>query len=144
MQSEPAMTATTSEDNPSLAPGADDQRIWVATSEQLVDGGYLRLNIGHAGETISVIVFRYQGKCLAYRNLCVHMPRELDCEQDMIFDPTGRFLRCSMHGIVYEPVTGESVSEICTGKRLTPIGVLEDEEGIWIDDRLASPLAFTE
>jgi len=120
---------------------ATEQRIWVAASEQLADGGYLRLDIGHAGETISVIVFRFQGQCLAYRNLCVHMPRELDCEQDTIFDPSGRFLRCSMHGIVYEPETGESISEICAGKRLTPIGIVEDEAGIWIDDRLASPLA---
>ena len=137
------MTSTTSEADASPAAAAD-QRIWVAASDQLAEGSYLRLDINHAGETLSVIVFRYRGKCLAYRNLCVHMPRELDCEQDMIFDPTGRFLRCSMHGIVYEPLTGESVSEICTGKRLTPIGVLEDGEGIWIDDRLASPLAFAE
>lgn len=118
-----------------------DARIFVAPGEELGEGAYLRLEIGYAGEAISVIVFRYRGSCLAYRNLCVHMPRELDCEQDMIFDASGRYLRCSMHGIVYEPRSGESVSEICAGKRLTPISVVEDATGIWIDDRLASPLA---
>jgi nitrite reductase/ring-hydroxylating ferredoxin subunit len=113
------------------------QRIWVATSEQLAEGGYLRTSIGYAGETIAVVVFRYKGQCLAYRNLCVHMPRELDCEQDMIFDETGQYLRCSMHGIVYDPLSGECASEICAGKKLTPIALVEDADGIWFNDRLA-------
>jgi nitrite reductase/ring-hydroxylating ferredoxin subunit len=121
-------------------PTSGDQRLWVASSERLVEGGYLRMDIGYAGEAISVVVFRYQGECLAYRNLCVHMPRRLDCEKDMIFDASGRYLRCSMHGIVYDPNTGAALSEICTGKRLTPITVREDGEGVWIDDRLAKPL----
>lgn len=133
------MTPQLSKENPAAMQG---QRIWATTSDKLADGGYLRMEIGFAGETISVVVFRYKGQCLAYRNLCVHMPRELDCEQDMIFDATGEYLRCSMHGIVYDPISGESRSEICTGKRLTPIAVLEDAEGIWIDDRLAKPLTL--
>lgn len=115
----------------------NDQKIWVATSEQLKEGAYLRTNIRFAGEHIAVLVFRFKGQCLAYRNLCVHMPRELDCEKDMIFDETGEYLRCSMHGIVYDPLNGECASEICAGKRLTPIALMEDAEGIWISDRLA-------
>jgi len=113
------------------------QRIWIAASDQLREGGYLRSRIGYAGETIDVVVFRFQGQCLAYRNLCVHMPRELDCEQDMIFDETGKYLRCSMHGIVYDPISGECASEICAGKKLTPIALVEDADGIWFNDRLA-------
>ena len=118
-------------------PSNGDQRIWVAASEQLEEGEYLRTSIGYAGETIAVVVFRFKGQCLAYRNLCVHMPRELDCEKNAIFDETGEYLRCSMHGIVYDPLSGESVSEICAGKRLTPISLVEDAQGIWIADRLA-------
>jgi len=111
-----------------------NERLWVATSEQLAEGAYLRMAVAYTGEPISVLVFRYKGQCLAYRNRCVHMPRELDCEQDVIFDATGQYLRCSMHGIVYDPLTGESVSSICNGQRLTPIGIVEDEKGVWIED----------
>ena len=111
-----------------------DARLWVATSEQLAEGAYLRMAVAYTGEPISVLVFRYQGRCLAYRNRCVHMPRELDCEKNGIFDATGQYLRCSMHGIVYDPITGESVSTLCTGERLTPIDIVEDETGIWIED----------
>lgn len=72
-----------------------------------------------------------------YRNQCVPMPRELDCEMDLIFDTTGQYPRRSMHDIVYVPVNGESIREVCAGMRLTAIGVLEDQEGIGVDDRLA-------
>jgi nitrite reductase/ring-hydroxylating ferredoxin subunit len=118
---------------------ADTAPIFVARSDDLPEGGVVHMDIRHAGEDIAVVILRHRGRCLGYRNQCVHMPRRLDCEQGTIFDETGRYLRCSMHGILYEPATGESISEICDGKRLTPIQVLEDGRGIWIVDRLASP-----
>ena len=119
----------------------EDEPLWVTNSEELSDGAYLTMDVSYAGEAISVIVFRYRGKCFAYRNLCVHMPRKLDCLEDMIFDESGQYLRCSMHGIVYEPSTGSSVSEICHGERLTSIELMENEQGVWIIDRRAQKLA---
>jgi nitrite reductase/ring-hydroxylating ferredoxin subunit len=113
----------------------ENEKLWVAAAEEIREGHYLTVSVAFAGENISVIVFKFKGKCFAYRNLCVHMPRQLDCVEDMIFDESGQYLRCSMHGIVYDPTTGESVSEICHGKRLTPIELMEDERGIWIVDR---------
>jgi nitrite reductase/ring-hydroxylating ferredoxin subunit len=115
-------------------------RIWVCFPKQLGELGYRRIEVIYAGETITVVVFKYQGQYLAYRNLCVHMPRELDCLQDVIFDATGRYLRCSMHGIVYDPLTGKSVSSICNGEQLTPIVLVEDEQGLWIEDRRVQPI----
>lgn len=120
------------------------RRLWVCSSDQLVEGSYRRIEASYSGETSSVIVFRYKGSCLGYRNLCVHMPRELDCEKDMIFDATGRNLRCSMHGIVYDPITGRSISTMCTGQQLTPVRILEDEEGIWINDKRVKQLVLAE
>jgi nitrite reductase/ring-hydroxylating ferredoxin subunit len=63
------------------------------------------------------------------------MPRRLDCESNVIFDETEKLLRCSMHGIVYDPVTGASVSSICNGEKLTSIEIEENQKGIWITDR---------
>lgn len=116
-------------------------RVWVCQSDQLKEGGYKRVEVLYVNEPSSVVVFRYKGHCKAYRNLCVHMPRRLDCEKDMLFDETGENLRCSMHGIVYDPVTGESISAICRGDKLTPVKVQEDDEGVWICDKRVFPLA---
>mgnify|MGYP000004674010 CR=1 FL=1 len=68
------------------------------------------------------------------------MPRRLDCEKDMIFDAARENLRCSMHGIIYDPITGESLSTMCTGEKLTPVRMQEDEEGVWIIDKRVKPL----
>lgn len=118
-------------------------RIWVCHSAQLEEGNYLRVDVVYADEPSSVVVFRYKGSCLAYRNLCVHMPRRLDCEKDMIFDDTGQSLRCSMHGIIYDPITGESMSTICKGDKLTPVKVQEDDDGVWIFDKRVKSLPGT-
>ena len=120
-----------------------ENRIWVYRGDQLEGGGYKRVEVAYANEASSVVVFRYKGECLAYRNLCVHMPRRLDCEKDMIFDAAGQNLRCSMHGIVYDPLTGEALSEICKGEKLTPVKVQENEEGMWLCDKRVKPLART-
>ena len=116
------------------------QRIWVCRTDQLEEGRYSRIEVLYGGEPSSVLVFRFHGECLAYRNLCVHMPRRLDCEKDMIFDDSGQLLRCSMHGIVYDPASGESLSEICMGDKLTPVRLQEDDAGIWIWDKRVKPL----
>ncbi len=116
------------------------QRIWVCSIDRLKEGSYERVEVEYADEPSSVIVFRYQGDFLAYRNLCVHMPRRLDCEKDMIFDDTGQNLRCSMHGVIYDPVTGESISTICEGDKLTPIKVEVNEGEVYIFDKRVKPL----
>ncbi len=114
-------------------------RIWVCSKDQLIEGSYKQVDVLYANELSSVIIFRYKGDCIAYRNLCVHMPRRLDGEKETIFDETGHHLRCSMHGILYEPVSGESVSTICNGEKLTPVKVQEDEAGVWIFDKRVKP-----
>lgn len=118
--------------------------IWVCRSQELSEGEYKQVTAAFRNEPSSVIVFRHKNQCMAYRNLCVHMPRRLDCEKDMIFDDSGQYLRCSMHGIVYDPVTGESISEICRGKKLTPVKIYENEEGVWICDIHVSVLCATD
>lgn len=113
----------------------DDKRIWVCGSEQLGEGEYIRIEVSYRGSPSSVVVLKHREKYFAYQNMCVHMPRELDCENNTIFDDKGQLLRCSMHGIVYDPMTGESLSTMCNGEKLTSVRVIEDLEGIWIKDK---------
>jgi nitrite reductase/ring-hydroxylating ferredoxin subunit len=110
-------------------------RIWVCREEQLEEGEYKRVEVFYADDPSSVIVFRSRGNCLAYRNRCVHMGRDLDCQEDTIFDDDGEYLRCSMHGVTYDPMTGESLTAMCRGEKLTALKVEEDEEGVWLCDK---------
>jgi nitrite reductase/ring-hydroxylating ferredoxin subunit len=114
------------------------ERLWACRREQLPDGTAIKLDAVFSGAATSVILLRFEGRCYAYLNRCVHMGRALDAEDDDIFDSTERALRCSMHGIRFDPVTGESLSALCAGQRLTAIQVVEDDEAIWIKDRQVS------
>ncbi|MBK1719325.1 Rieske (2Fe-2S) protein [Thiocystis violacea] len=110
-------------------------RLRACRSDELREGAYLKLEVIFSGEPASLILVRFQERCFAYLNRCVHMARPLDGEEDAILDHTGKYLRCSMHGIVFDPVTGESMSTLCRGERLTAVKVSENDGAIWIKDR---------
>jgi len=42
-----------------------------------------------------------------------------------------------MHSICYDPVSGESLSEICAGKKLTALKVREEGEWVYLVDKRA-------
>ncbi|MBK1645706.1 (2Fe-2S)-binding protein [Thiocapsa imhoffii] len=83
----------------------------------------------------SAIVLRFGGQVYAYLNQCVHMVRRLDCMHDGIFDTDQDSLRCSMHGIVYDPTTGASKSVLCAGERLEALRTLEIDGQIYLTDK---------
>lgn len=111
----------------------------ICESVALGELGHVTLSILYRGGAEELILVRYRGSVYAYLNTCVHMPRPLDCEHCHVFDDSGRYLRCSMHGIVYEPETGLCQSEICAGKSLTAVRVAERDGFIWSVDKRAAP-----
>ena len=111
--------------------------LYVCRCGDLVERKYLTLDLLVDGSPQSIIVFRFKEKTFAYVNRCVHMPRKLNCEKDSIFDDTGNYLRCSMHGIVYDPQTGASQSAMCNGEKLQSLKTVEDNGCIYIDDKRA-------
>lgn len=109
-------------------------RFFVCAAAALADGEYRKLRLVFEQREEECLVVRFEGTVYAYINRCVHMPRRLDCEQKRIFDASGRYLRCSMHGIVYVPQTGASVSTMCEGERLRAVEVYEEGGEIGLAD----------
>ncbi len=104
---------------------------------QVPELGKFSFNIRYRGNPCSAILIRFNGAVYGYLNQCVHMPRALDCEESNIFDESGRYLQCSMHSICYDPVSGESLSEICAGKKLTALKVREEGGCVYLLDKRA-------
>jgi nitrite reductase/ring-hydroxylating ferredoxin subunit len=77
----------------------------------------------------SALIFAFEGEVYAYVNHCMHMHRPLNCEEDAVFDETGKYLRCSMHGFIFAPKTGECQSPVCFGQRLQALR-LENNDGL--------------
>jgi len=109
-------------------------KFFVCSGSALADGQHRKLKMVFEGREEECLVVRFDGKVYAYINRCVHMPRRLDCEQERVFDTTGRYLRCSMHGIVYTPQTGASVSTMCEGDKLRAVEAYEENGEVGIAD----------
>lgn len=95
----------------------------ICSLDDLQKVSYLTRPIIFKKQPISALVFWLDGQVYSYVNHCMHMHRPLNCEQDAIFDETGRYLRCSMHGFIFEPTTGECQSPVCLGQRLQSLRV---------------------
>ena len=99
------------------------------TRRELNEVSYLMRTIRFKKLPTSAIIFAFEGIAYAYINHCMHMHRPLNCEQDAIFDETGLYLRCSMHGFIFDPKTGECQSPVCFGQRLQALR-LEEIDGV--------------
>ncbi|WP_018417036.1 Rieske (2Fe-2S) protein [Teredinibacter turnerae] len=118
----------------------ETQEFYVCDGDELLDGDCIKLPLKFRGKKDSALIIRDRGEVRAFHNLCVHMPRTLDCESHSVFDFEKQQLRCSMHGIVYSSETGESLSEICRGKKLTSIRIIEQDNKILIRDKRVARL----
>jgi nitrite reductase/ring-hydroxylating ferredoxin subunit len=59
---------------------------------------------------------------------------------DAVFDEQQQHLRCSMHGIVFDPASGESLSVLCAGERLEALRVAEIDGQVYlVDKRVTAP-----
>lgn len=106
----------------------------VCASEALAERQFIKVRLAFEKQPEECVIFRHAGQAYAYINRCVHMPRRLDCERQDIFDETGRYLRCSMHGIVYTPDTGTSISAMCEGQQLRAVDIYEENGEVGIAD----------
>ncbi|WP_018295178.1 Rieske (2Fe-2S) protein [Mariprofundus ferrooxydans] len=114
---------------------ARDKWIKACAGSKLGEKSHLSMDVHFSGELIAVVVIRFNSLIYAYRNQCVHMVRRLDGENGRVFDKNGLLLRCSMHGVVYQPETGESLSTLCHGEKLSPIKVIEQDGDIYFADK---------
>ena len=84
--------------------------------------------------TATAIVLRTRaGDLLAYRNACPHMGIELDWEPARLMTTSGRYLRCTGHGALFEPGTGLCVRGPCLNEVLTKLPVHVVDEMVVLD-----------
>jgi nitrite reductase/ring-hydroxylating ferredoxin subunit len=122
------------------ASALDKRKLPVCASADLADRQHRIIPVLFKHEPQSAIVLRHGGQVYAYLNQCVHMVRRLDCIHDAVFDAEHEHLRCSMHGIVYDPATGESLSVLCAGERLEPLRSMEIDGQVYLVDKRVTSL----
>ena len=82
----------------------------------------------HHRQPARAFVLRFEGRAVAYLNRCVHVPTEMDWQPGEFLDSGREFIICSMHGAVYEPLTGRCAGGPCGRGRLSAVDV-EERDG---------------
>jgi len=105
----------------------------VCPSEALVNGGVaVRFTARVHGVDAPAFVMRYHDTVRAFVNECAHVPVELDLNPGQVFDQSGEYLVCSMHGAYYAPDSGECVGGPCRGAMLVSLDVIEMDGQVWL------------
>lgn len=124
-------------------PDPDPTPIELCRSDELEEGGLaVPFDVEYEGENCRAFAIRYEGRVHAYLNRCTHVALELDWQPNHIFDDTGQWLLCAVHGAVYAPDTGAGVAGPCRGG-LVKIA-LSEQDGLvhWHPTAALRPIAF--
>lgn len=68
-------------------------------------------------------IIRFAGEIRAYLNSCPHRGIDLNWSAEQFFAPEFKLLQCSMHGALFDPLTGLCVRGPCAGERLAALPV---------------------
>ena len=98
----------------------------------LAEGRALRFELIVADRRSEGFVARFQGRLIAYQNVCRHVPLPLDYGDGEFFTRDGRHLLCRNHGAMYEPLTGLCVRGPCIGESLLPLPIEVRDGVIWL------------
>jgi nitrite reductase/ring-hydroxylating ferredoxin subunit len=100
----------------------------ICRSEELSDGGTgIRFSAVRDATADPAFVVRFRGRAYGWRNRCAHRQVELDWLPGRLFDASGRWLICALHGAHYDPANGICTAGPCVGGRLEPVAVQESE-----------------
>ena len=90
----------------------------VARLADLPDPGARGFLVGEGDWPFRGLVVLQQGQLYAYANVCPHARHPLDFPAEHFFTPDKTLLRCSSHGALFDPGSGECVLGPCLGRRL--------------------------
>ncbi len=107
-------------------------RVQLASATAIAEGRTLKFRFKVDGISREGFLARFQGKLLAYENVCCHLPVPLDYGDGQFFDAEGAHFVCQTHGAVYEPSTGKCVRGPCTGASLKPLPIEVDNGVVWL------------
>lgn len=105
----------------------------IGDSAALLEGGdALRFAVEVYGALVPAFVVRHRGQVRAWLNRCAHVGVELDWQPGRVFDDSGLYLICAVHGALYLPESGLCIAGPCRGKSLTSVAVYEQGGGIFL------------
>ncbi|HEY9239130.1 MAG TPA: Rieske 2Fe-2S domain-containing protein [Burkholderiaceae bacterium] len=111
-----------------------------ASAELAEKGTAFVFDVLHFREPARAFVLRFDGQVVGYLNRCLHVPTEMDWQYGELLDSGKEFIMCSIHGAVYEPLSGRCAGGPCGRGTLTVIETVErDGQVYWYPSRDTKP-----
>ena len=102
-----------------------------ASTDLAEKGNAFVFDVRHFREPARAFALRFEGRVVAYLNRCLHVPTEMDWQHGKFLDSGKEFIMCSIHGAVYEPLSGRCAGGPCGRGRLTVIDAFEREGQVY-------------
>lgn len=104
----------------------------VAALADLQATGARQFMLQAGGQSVHGFVLRWDNAIHAYINSCPHTGVELNWLEDQFLDVDGRYVQCSMHGALFEPVSGACIHGPCLGQALQSLPVRVEGGAIYV------------
>jgi nitrite reductase/ring-hydroxylating ferredoxin subunit len=106
----------------------------IGSLEELKRAHTLKFTYREEGISREGFVAWFEGRVVAYENVCRHIPITLDYGDARFFNPEGTHFVCQTHGATYEPLTGTCIAGPCVGASLKPLKVEVIGDEIWFEE----------
>jgi nitrite reductase/ring-hydroxylating ferredoxin subunit len=104
----------------------------ICASRVLEEAGRgVRFEVEYFGEPAPAFVVRKDGAAHGYLNRCAHVAMELDWQEGVFFDASGRDLLCSTHGAAYDPRSGRCLGGPCNRSPLVKLRIAERDGQVY-------------
>jgi nitrite reductase/ring-hydroxylating ferredoxin subunit len=94
-------------------------------------GRGVRFEVEYFGMAAPAFAVRKDGQVHGYLNRCAHVAMELDWQEGVFFDLSGRDLLCSTHGAVYDAASGRCLGGPCNRSPLVKLRVEERDGNVY-------------
>ncbi|MFW2388641.1 MAG: Rieske (2Fe-2S) protein [Polyangiales bacterium] len=115
--------------------------VFVCRAEELRAGAVRTMQLGTDEDGIPIVALVLRdanGRIVAYRNLCRHLPVPLDGGTGEFLSEDQAHLVCGTHGAIYRLLDGYCVDGPCEGLSLQALNVREDGGDLFVSNELES------
>lgn len=98
--------------------------------DEIADPGGKGFSLGDGPARVDIFVVRRAGAVHGYVNRCPHAGTPLDWQPDQFLDQSKTLIQCASHGALFGIGDGLCVAGPCKGRRLTPVAVRIEENGL--------------
>ena len=91
--------------------------------EDINEPGARSFEFDEGKDEIEFFVIRWKGELRAYLNRCPHTGVTLNWAENQFFDLQNEYIQCSLHGALFEPLSGKCIWGPCVGGQLPELHV---------------------